>query len=169
LTEDVILAWADAHHERTGTWPGCQSGPVEGTAGETWMAVEMALNHGQRGLPGGSSLAWLLAERRGVGDYYLRPPLTVTAIFAWCDNHHRHTGAWPKAVVQPIPESPGDTWAGVDSALKKALRTLPGGSSLARLLAAERGVRNPHSVPDLRACETIVFSPCNRCQAKPVR
>src|SRR5204862_6880327 len=56
-----ILAWADAHFARTGTWPNGNSGPVVEAQGETWTAVEVALNHGQRGLPGGSSLADLLA------------------------------------------------------------------------------------------------------------
>lgn len=51
-----IQLWAKSHHARTGKWPNRKSGPVDGAAGETWMAVEMALSKGRRGLPGGSSL-----------------------------------------------------------------------------------------------------------------
>jgi hypothetical protein len=35
--------------------------------GETWVAIDAALAHGHRGLPGGDSVARLLARRRGVG------------------------------------------------------------------------------------------------------
>src|SRR5207244_488778 len=31
-----ILAWADAHHKRTGTWPTGASGPIAEAPGETW-------------------------------------------------------------------------------------------------------------------------------------
>jgi hypothetical protein len=63
----LILGWADAHHARTGAWPGSGSGPVpEGPAGETWRRVDNALRLGLRGLAGGSSLAQLLEQERGV-------------------------------------------------------------------------------------------------------
>jgi hypothetical protein len=57
-----ILEWADAHFARTGKWPTAASGPVAGAPGETWKAIDAALRRGFRGLPAGSSLAWLLAE-----------------------------------------------------------------------------------------------------------
>jgi hypothetical protein len=66
LTVEQILAWADAHHEQTGRWPRAGSGVVVGTAAETWAALDSALHHGGRGLPGGSSLTHLLEEQRGV-------------------------------------------------------------------------------------------------------
>jgi hypothetical protein len=31
-----VLAWADAHHERTGEWPGVLSGPVKDNLNENW-------------------------------------------------------------------------------------------------------------------------------------
>jgi hypothetical protein len=65
LTVAQILAWADAHHERTGSWPTHRSGPIAGAPGETWRAANDAVLLGVRGLPGGRSLASLLAERRG--------------------------------------------------------------------------------------------------------
>jgi hypothetical protein len=66
LTVGQILAWADAHRRRTGRWPTAASGPVADAPGETWAAINAALARGHRGLPGGTSLSWLLAEN-GVG------------------------------------------------------------------------------------------------------
>jgi hypothetical protein len=56
LTVGCILAWADAHHRRTGRWPTMDAGPIPESDGDTWMAVWMALRKGRRGLPGGESL-----------------------------------------------------------------------------------------------------------------
>src|SRR5262249_14050324 len=36
LSEEQILAWADAHHARTGKWPTILSGPVPEAPGDTW-------------------------------------------------------------------------------------------------------------------------------------
>src|SRR5262249_21938669 len=55
------------HRRRTGCWPTAKSGPVPGAPGLTWLAVQMALFSGHRGLPGGSTLARLLDEHRRVG------------------------------------------------------------------------------------------------------
>lgn len=158
LTEEQILAWCDAHHTRTDSWPMSSSGPINDAPGETWMAVEMALNKGRRGLPGGKSLAWLLAEKRGVAAYYGKPPLTEALILDWVDNHHLRTGTWPTSEGGPVPGSPGDTWVGVDQALKQGHRTLPGRSSLAKLLAAARGVRNPAGIPSLTKKQILVWA-----------
>jgi len=40
LTEAQILAWADAHHARTGVWPTQRSGPVAEVPRETWRSVQ---------------------------------------------------------------------------------------------------------------------------------
>jgi hypothetical protein len=68
LTVKQILAWADAHHGRTGQWPSARSGPVAGSEGETWDSVNAALVGGFRGLPGGESLARLLQRERGMEE-----------------------------------------------------------------------------------------------------
>src|SRR5262249_50686037 len=36
FSEKEILAWADAYHERTGSWPTSASGPIAEAPGETW-------------------------------------------------------------------------------------------------------------------------------------
>src|SRR5687767_12655234 len=65
LSIDQILAWADEHHARTGDWPNVGSGRVRALEGPRWPTLDAALRKGSRGLPGGSSLARLLAEHRG--------------------------------------------------------------------------------------------------------
>jgi hypothetical protein len=73
LRQEQILAWADAHRRRHGSWPTSHGGPVWGAPGETWPALNMALRTGLRGLPGGYSLALLLRRERGVGERRGRP------------------------------------------------------------------------------------------------
>jgi hypothetical protein len=141
LTVEQVLAWADAYHGRYGGWPTASTGRLRGGHGLTWQAVNLALDRGMRGLPGGSSLAQLLAERRGVRNYQGLPAFTERQILAWADGHHRRAGGWPTHRSGPIPEAPGETWLRVDTALREGLRGLAGSSSLARLLFAKRGVR----------------------------
>jgi hypothetical protein len=50
------------HRARTGKWPQAGSGPVAEAPGENWSAIDYALRRGYRGLPGDSSLSWLLAQ-----------------------------------------------------------------------------------------------------------
>jgi hypothetical protein len=64
LSIPLVLRWADAHFQRTETWPTRRSGPVIDASGETWRAIDLALNRGNRGLSGGRSLPQLLAEHR---------------------------------------------------------------------------------------------------------
>jgi hypothetical protein len=49
LSERRILAWADAHHSRTGRWPSAGSGAVEEAPAEDWRALNLALMRGSRG------------------------------------------------------------------------------------------------------------------------
>jgi hypothetical protein len=149
LTEEQILAWADQWHQSTGTWPTRKSGTIPDSGGETWDSIEQALRKGVRGLPGGSSLAQLLAQHRGVRNRKNLPPLTEQIILQWADADFRRHGEWPTAHSGPITDAPGETWLAADMALRKGLRGLPGGSSLALLLAEHRGVRNKSALPDL--------------------
>lgn len=147
LSLPTILAWADTHRSRNLEWPRKNSGPIAGGGGETWLGVHEALVQGHRGLPGGSSLAKVLAEHRGVRHRSQLPVLTERRILQWADEHKRVTGTWPKRTSGIVPGQPGETWLAVHTALQKGQRGLPGGSSLARLLAAQRGVRNLHDLP----------------------
>ena len=149
LTEDEILAWAERHRERTGAWPSNGSGPVAGQRGEAWANVDMALAVGRRGLPGGSSLAKLLAERRGKRNRKGLPPLAVAEVLRWADAHRERTGSFPTHQSGAVAGADGQTWCAIDMALRQGLRGLPGGSSLARLLSERRGRRNQRALPPL--------------------
>jgi len=111
--------------------------------------VNHALSIGLRGLPGGSSLAQLLAEHRGVRNQNRLPPPWEDLIIRWAQAHHRRTGEWPTPISGPIPEAPGENWKKMNAALIDGRRTLPGGSSLAQLLADRCGVRNRGNLPRL--------------------
>ncbi len=149
LTAEAILAWADAHHRRTGDWPNAKSGPITSTPDETWCAIQVALQVGLRGLKGGSSLAQLLARERGIRNRKALPPLLPKQILKWADAHKRRTGRWPVLKGGAIAGAPGETWQAVQAALSSGRRGLPGGSSLARFLADHRGVRNPRDLSPL--------------------
>jgi hypothetical protein len=135
LTVGQILAWADEHAARTGRLPGQASGPVAAAPGESWRAIDSALRQGLRGLPGGDSLPRLLVRERGASRIRSRTPLTAEQVLAWADAHHARTGQWPGVLSGPIPEAPGEDWRAVNQALHWGRRGLPGGDSLARLLA----------------------------------
>ncbi len=149
LTAALILAWADDHRRRTGHYPRHDAGPVLAAPAETWGGVENALIKGSRGLTGGDSLAKFLARHRGVRNKAELPPLAVGQITGWAEAHKARTGKWPTVHSGPIPDAPGETWAAVQAALAGGLRGLPGGDTLARLLARECGRRNPAVVPPL--------------------
>jgi hypothetical protein len=109
LSIDKILAWADEHHDRTGKWPNIKLGRVRLEPSTPWQAVDMAINMGYRGLPGGSSLAQLLAKHRGVRNRGRLPLLTIDQILAWADAHYVRTAQWPNSVSGPVAEAPGET------------------------------------------------------------
>jgi hypothetical protein len=141
LTLRQILEWADAHHRRTAKWPNQRTGPVWSAPNESWTGIDHALRRGRRGMRGGSSLAFLLSEKRGRRVGALAPRLTVRQVLEWADEHHRRTGEWPIVVSGPVWSAPQESWKGIDHALREGGRGLDGGSSLARLLAKRRGVK----------------------------
>jgi hypothetical protein len=138
LTVEQILGWADRHRCRTGRWPSHAAGPVLDAPGLTWAAVNTGLVKGYRGLPGGSSLARLLSERRGRPRRSAGRPLTVAQILGWAERHRRRTGRWPRADSGPVPDAPGENWGAINLALWKGHRGLPPRLSLARLFREHR-------------------------------
>lgn len=155
-----ILRWADDYHRRKGRWPYTLAGRIPGTADQTWAAVDQALRAGHRGLPGGSSLAKLLLQHRGIRHPHYLPALTIPQILTWADAHHARTRTWPSGhSTKTIPNAPkGLTWVAVNLALARGKRGLPGGSSLADLLETHRGVRNRKSVPDLTEAQVLAWA-----------
>ena len=164
LSAAQILRWADAHHRVTGNWPTHETGPIPDTPDETWLAVECALRDGVRGLPGGSSLAQLLAARRRVRNHMALPPLSPELILAWADRHHARTGRWPAIGSGPIAGAPGESWQAVDAALLRGSRGLPPGGSIARLLAARRDVPHPHDIPALSQEQILSWADAHKAR-----
>lgn len=162
LTRRRILAWADAHHQRTGTWPKLYSGPVADAPGETWLAVNTALSNGSRGLPGGSSLARLLQQHRGVRHKHRSPPFRESKILAWARAHRRRMGRLPTKDSGPVIDSPGDTWMAVHIALRMGRRGLPGASSLSLLLQQLGGPRHQLRRPRLCKSQIIAWARAHR-------
>jgi hypothetical protein len=159
LTVAQILAWADEHYQRTGTWPMLTSGPVRSCPEVTWKGVNSALSQGFRGLPGGTTLPKLLAAARGVRNVQDLPPLTVKQILAWADDHHQRTGTWPRHQQGgEIVGSQGETWHAINHSLMNGRRGLPGGLTLADLLAQHRGVRNVGNLPPLTVKQILAWA-----------
>jgi superfamily II DNA or RNA helicase len=162
LTVEQIVEWMDAYRERTGRWPTRDSGIIDGTDGEKWANIDAVLKRGGRGLEGGNSLRRLLSEKRGVRIITDLSDLTPETILAWADAHHGRTGQWPKNKSGVILEDNGGTWNAVDVALIQGLRNLPGGSSLAKLLAENRGGRHLKNLPLLTQQQIIVWVEMHR-------
>jgi hypothetical protein len=153
-----ILGWADAHYDRTGKWPTHLSGYISGTLDEKWCNVDTCLRQGLRELRPGSSIARLLAEHRGHRNLCALPPLVIEDILRWADAHHDRVGSWPHVESGPIVDAPGETWCAADAALFAGKRGLPGGSSLARLLEEQRGVRNTANLPSLTVEQILLWA-----------
>ncbi len=158
LTIETILAWADAHHERTGRWPHNASGRISEARDEDWKKINAALFLGRRGLPGGSSLHKVLIEHRAKYDRFSGAPLTIEEILQWADSHHARTGSWPNHLGGPIPEAPGQTWNAIFHALQRGTRGLKGRSSIAMLLARHRGVRHRRHPPPLTYKQILAWA-----------
>jgi hypothetical protein len=145
FTFEMILTWADEFFACHGEWPSLNDGLIEGTQGETWVAVESALVHGTRGLPGDWSIAQLLAAHRGVRNVQRLPPLSVEQVLTWADAHRERTGDWPTVLSGPIEGSDGETWQIINGSLRAGRRGLPRDSSLAQLLDEHRGTHRAHN------------------------
>lgn len=144
LTAAKILRWAKEHYSRTDRWPKMRSGPVVGHPGESWHAIQSALQYGWRGLPGGDSLSRLL--HRSIGDRadLRKGSLTTQQIRRWALVCRKRSGKWPAIASGAVAEAPGETWRTIDGALRAGCRGLPGGSSLHRLLSRMPGYAEDH-------------------------
>jgi hypothetical protein len=126
-------------------WPPINSGEVTGITGQTWNAINVALEHGMRGLEPGDSLARLLARERNKRNRAALPPVSEETILVWAQAHYRRTGKWPTQKSGPVEEAPDETWGGLDAALEAGRRGLPGGASLPVLLDRIRGGKGKES------------------------
>jgi hypothetical protein len=157
LTVARILAWADDYKRRIGRWPNQESGRIR-PHDESWLAINVALGRGNRGLPGGSSLANLLYEHRGVRNLKNLPRLNEPQIIRWARASFKRTGKWPMLHAGAVADAPGETWFAIDWALRRGQRGLPGGSSLADVLAVHGIKRNPKRLPPLTADQILIWA-----------
>jgi hypothetical protein len=162
LTIERILSWADAHHAATGRWPVQTSGPVLGVYRENWGSIADDLREGRRGLPGGTTLARVLAEFRNARNLHTIAPLAEAQILAWADAHRRQSGRWPTYHSGPVQDAPGETWSAINSALYEGWRGLPGGNSLFRLLVDRRGWAIPKRRPELTVAQILAWADAHR-------
>ena len=115
LTPEAILAWANAHHARTGRWPAHREGPVPEAPGETWLTVEAALYFGLRGLVGRRTLLGFLVEH-WVRSTRQPADFIIGQILTWADAYYGRTGRRPISTSGHIPGTDGVTWKSVDDA-----------------------------------------------------
>lgn len=155
LTYEQILAWADAHHARTGRWPTVRSGRIGGAKRENWNAIQSAMHAGTRGLPGGYTLARLLREKRGVCKKKYRTQVTIRKLLEWADAHHARYGVWPNRCSGTIPDSGGATWLGVDNALRRGIHQLRDGTTLFQFLVKRRGIHRPGKLRSLTVRQVL--------------
>jgi hypothetical protein len=153
-----ILTWADAFHQAQGKWPNEASGPVADAPPITWGAIGRCLRKGGRGLPGGMTLRALLIQHRGVPAKRQPPLLSVAQILAWADSFHATHSYWPNAFCGLVARTRQETWSAIDRALRRGERGLPGGSSLARLLAEQRRARKRSSQLNLTVEEILAWA-----------
>src|SRR5688572_15325045 len=141
ITIADIIRFADRHHQMSGQWPISRDGPVFGEDGLTWEGINTCLRKGGRGLPGGTSLARVLAKHRPTVDRRrVRPDLTAKQVLEWVQSHQMRTGRWPHRESGKVREAPDVTWATIDRTLRRGGINLPGGSSLIKFLREQLGI-----------------------------
>src|SRR5438132_10439267 len=89
-----------------------------------------------------------------------RIPISISQILKCADAYHARTARWPdgksRERIDGIESQ--ETWQNVDQALRLGLRGLPGKSSLARLLARHRGIRNRKGLPPFTIQQIILWA-----------
>lgn len=145
LTLDSVLQLVDKHKATFGEWPNSSTRELT-EDGDTWSSINAALMVGLRGLFGGSSLAQLLRDYRGVRNPGILASLSLETILDWADDHHSRTGEWPTSASGPI-EGTDEVWRNINACLFHGRRGLKGGSSIAQLLALHRKVLNAKALP----------------------
>jgi len=134
LTEEVIAKAMKDYHEEHGKYPWVKSGDAKKYFGFkiTWKAIEQCLKKGNRGLPGGSSLAKLRKEHITGKETPLTEDLIVKALKNYHEDHAKYPVFYKgedalKYIGFKIK------WSAIDACLRLGHRGLSGGSTLAQL------------------------------------
>jgi hypothetical protein len=93
-----------------------------------------------------------------------RPTFSIPQILTWADEFYNRHGRWPTPLTGRIVGTMGEKWRNVDSALRIGLRGLEGGTSLPRLLAEARGVRNQTNLPRLNVPMILGWADAHRAR-----
>jgi len=158
LTVEQILGWANAYHAANGRWPNPGSGPVAGAPEYTWRDIDTILSEGGRGLPGGTTLRRLVVPDRSPKVRRRPRELTVALILSWADAFHEACGRWPNRCSGRVASTPAENWSNITNRLREGGRSLPGGSSLSRLLNEHRGVPDPRRRPALCPDQIVAWA-----------
>src|SRR6202030_4349299 len=86
------------------------------------------------------------------------PHLSEKQILAWADAYFGRWNDCPTVKAGRVDGDAGETWSGINTALVAGRRGFPGGFSLPRLLARERGVRNPKRPPKLSLGKVLTWA-----------
>jgi hypothetical protein len=159
-----IIDWADAYYLRFQRWPTTSSGFVLEQPTDTWAAIDSVLCAGRRGLPGGYSLARLLAEHRGRKNHKALWQISIDAILDWADLHFQRCGKWPNHRSGRVTAAPRETWYAIDAVLRHGRRGLPAGSSLIKLLIEKRSIDSPRYRPVLNPAQIVAWAEAYRAR-----
>jgi hypothetical protein len=131
LTVQGIHDLIRSHHTEKGEFPSKASGPIP-QLGMTWYAVNSCLYRGNRGLPGGSSLAREVEAVKQSLDLPVpgRGRMSLEAVHAAIARFRREHSRWPTARDGDVADL-GTTWKAINHTLLGGNRGLPR-SSLAR-------------------------------------
>ena len=118
------------YHEDHDKYPSVKSGDASKYIGFkiTWVAINQSLDHGRRGLPGGSSLS-KLRQKYSLGS------LTEDLIVKAMKNYHEEHGKYPSGKRGDASKYFGFkiAWSAINQCLKRDSQGLPGKSSLGKL------------------------------------
>lgn len=162
LSTEQILKWGDAYFALTRAWPTAKSGTVVDAPGETWLAIDLALRRGARGLPANWSLSRLWKSFRHRPKWAHGRMLTEEEVLVWADVYHARHGAWPNPRSGKIQEASDLDWRAINTALRDGYRGLLGGSSLPQFLLKHRGVRSQGCAPPLTVAQILYWADAHR-------
>lgn len=133
LSKEMIIAEARAVHALHGVLPTRRTTLPLPTLHTTWEAINVALQRGLRGLPGGNSLSKLLQPLRA--ELGLDQTLSEPAILAAARTFHHEHGRLPSQLTtDPVPGMPGESWSKIHGAGQLGLRGLQKGRTLSKIL-----------------------------------
>ncbi len=159
LSEDLICFWIKQFIVKYGKKPTQQSGIIEfadgAYEGDSWLCVSAALRNGGRGLPKGSSLSQLIEKRFGLKRQEYGPRLTEESILDLIKKYIAKYDRKPNCKTGLVEGHENLTWSALNRRLEIGDKTLPGGSSLAKLIEKELGIRDSNRPPALIPLELV--------------